>query len=317
MTDSHVIIDRNSIENYIARLHEFARVIAEVKVCVIDDRDHGVVPLDFIIEKAIIGMRAFTRGGAKDNPLVVTFVDKLEELKDIDASQRVALSVEAENVVATIILPPYAEMIAMFEKLRPISNHNAGIWRLPNGDNIYQLKLRSNTFTSLTADETHLLGLVKVARIEQQMQQILRDQGLVDGTILDRTRHLMQLPEHNFGNTAAGRSAQIDYLNAVNDQLMAKIGEYFITIPPQPLDTMRVPKYAEDSAPGGYYMPPTLHGSTPALFYINQKNTRDNPRWTLTTLMYHEGAPRHHFQLSATQLMEGVPLVRKLGPFNV
>jgi len=126
----------------------------------------------------------------------------------------------------------------------------------------------------------------------------------------------MQMPEHNFANTDEGRIEQIAYLNQVNDQLMANIGDYFITIPPQPLEILRVPEYAQDSSPGGYYMSPALDGSLPGRFYINQKNTTDNPRWTLPTLMFHEGAPGHHFQISASQLIEGVPLLRKLSPFT-
>jgi uncharacterized protein (DUF885 family) len=77
-----------------------------------------------------------------------------------------------------------------------------------------------------------------------------------------------------------------------------------------------VPEYSEDSAPGGYYNPPALDGSRPGRFYINQKDTADNPKWTLPTLMIHEGSPGHHFQLSAQQLIEGVPLLRKVLPFG-
>jgi uncharacterized protein (DUF885 family) len=32
--------------------------------------------------------------------------------------------------------------------------------------------------------------------------------------------------------------------------------------------------------------------------------------------MIHEGSPGHHFQISASQLIEGVPFLRKLSPFN-
>jgi uncharacterized protein (DUF885 family) len=126
----------------------------------------------------------------------------------------------------------------------------------------------------------------------------------------------MELPEHNFPNTDEGRLEQIDYLHQVNDQIMENISNFFITIPPQPLEILRVPTYAENSAPGGYYRPPALDGSTPGRFYINQKDTRDNPRWTLPTLMYHEGSPGHHFQLSAAQLVENVPFLRKVSPFS-
>ena len=97
---------------------------------------------------------------------------------------------------------------------------------------------------------------------------------------------------------------------------MENISDFFITIPPQPLEILRVQTYAENSAPGGYYRPPALDGSAPGRFYINQKDTRDNPRWTLPTLMYHEGSPGHHFQLSAAQLVENVPFLRKVSPFS-
>ena len=74
--------------------------------------------------------------------------------------------------------------------------------------------------------------------------------------------------------------------------------------------------YSQDSSPGGYYNPPALDGSRPGRFYINQKDTADNPKYSLATLMIHEGSPGHHFQLSAAQLIEGVPLLRKVMPFN-
>jgi uncharacterized protein (DUF885 family) len=97
---------------------------------------------------------------------------------------------------------------------------------------------------------------------------------------------------------------------------MAMADQHFITIPPQPLEIVRVPVYAQDSSPGGYYQPPALDGSTPGRFYINQKDTWDNPRWKLRTFMYHEGAPGHHFQISAGQMIEDVPFLRMMSPFN-
>src|SRR5690606_10844083 len=69
-------------------------------------------------------------------------------------------------------------------------------------------------------------------------------------------------------------------------------------------------------APGGYYMPAALDGSRPGRFYINLKNTADNPRWTLPTLLYHEAAPGHHFQISNAQNIKGVPIIRTLSPFS-
>ena len=316
LTDRHIIGDEKSFQRYISRLNEFARVIAEVKIRVIDDRDNGTVPPDFVIEKTLIGMRSFIEGGVNQNPLFTTLPKKVENIDGLSDVRKGELSQQALNVIETKILPQYGEMIALFEELLTISNHDAGIWRLPNGEEIYRSALRSNNSTTLTADEIHQIGLSEVARIELEMEDILVGQGLSEGSVVSRIRYLMELPEHNFANTDEGRIEQIAYLNEVNAKIMASIENYFITIPPQPLEIVRVPEYSQDSAPGGYYQPPAMDGSSPGKFYINQKDTRDNPRWTLPTLMYHEGAPGHHFQLSAAQLIENVPFLRKVSPFT-
>jgi uncharacterized protein (DUF885 family) len=316
LTDRHQIVDQRSAQRYLSRLTEFARVIEEVRIRVLDDRDNGTVPPDFIIRGALNGMRQFVDGGASANPLVTTLRDRLEKVASINEKRVLKITQQASDLVHIKILPQYAEMIAVFEELLEESDHSAGIWRLPQGDKIYEAALRSNNSTTLSADEIHQLGLQEVARIEIEMDKIVADQGLSKGPLVDRIRHLMTLPEHNWPNTDEGREQQIGYLNQVNDEIMSMVEDYFITIPPQPLEILRVPEYAQDSAPAGYYQPPALDGSTAGRFYINQKDTRDNPRWTLPTLMYHEGAPGHHFQLSAAQLIENVPFLRKVSPFT-
>ena len=316
LTDSHVIQDERSVRRYIERLNEFARVIEEVKVRVLDDRDNGVVPPDFIIEKALTGMRAFIEDGAEANPLITTLPEKIEKIDTISEEMRTDLYRQVIVAVETKIIPMYEDMISIFESLLDETNHDAGIWRLPEGDQIYRYALQSNNSTKLSADEIHNIGLSEVDRIEIEMQKILESEGYLEGSLVSRIRQLMELPEHNFPNTDEGRLEQIDYLHQVNDQIMENISDFFITIPPQPFDILRVPTYAENSAPGGYYRPPALDGSAPGRFYINQKDTRDNPRWTLPTLMYHEGSPGHHFQLSAAQLVENVPFLRNVIPFS-
>ena len=316
LTDQHNITSEKSVDRYISRLHEFARVIDEVRERVIDDRDHGTVPPDFIIEKALLGMHNFADDGADVNPLVSTLPAKLAALDGITQTRKDALLAEVRAVVDEKIIPGYEDMIALFDELLLISNHDAGIWRLSDGATIYRDALQSNNSTTLNAKQIHQLGLSEVARIEIDMDLILVGAGLTEGLLVDRVQHLMTLPKHNFADTNEGRVAQIAYLNEINGRLMAKVNDYFITVPPQPLEIVRVPEYAQDSSPGGYYMPPALDGSVPGRFYINQKNTTDNPRWTLPTLMYHEGAPGHHFQISSAQLIDNVPFLRTVGLFS-
>ncbi|MFN3958636.1 MAG: DUF885 domain-containing protein [Parvularculaceae bacterium] len=323
LTDTHVIKNEKSVKRYISRLNEFGRVIGEVKARVEEDRAAGVTPPDFVIEKSLVGMRAFIEGGAEKNPLVTTLPAKLDKIEGLSAERKAALTAEATKAVAEKVIPGYEAMIALFEDMAKTATHDAGIWRIPDGDRIYAAALRNNTTTDMTADEIHEIGLAEVGRIERDMTAILDAQGVpsVDESgapipFANRIALVSQRPGEIFPNDDDGRKAMIDYLTQLNVDVMKLAPKYFITIPPQPVEVVRVPEYSQDSAPGGYYNPPALDGSRPGRFYINLKDTADNPRWTLPTLLYHEAAPGHHFQLSASQLIKGVPLLRKISPFT-
>ena len=316
LTDTHVIKNKRSVRRYLSRLAEFGRVLRETHERVTDDRANGVIPPDFVIEKALVGMNKFIEGGAAENPLVTTLGPKLEALDGLDETTAGQLVDEAAQLVATEVIPGYQAMISLFESMLPEATHDAGIWRLPDGDAIYATKLRSNTTTRYSPDEIHATGLAEVDRIEGEMLDILDSQGIAGESFAERVRIVMEDPAHQFPNTDAGRADMIAYLEDFARRVMAIAADYFITIPPQPLEIVRVPEYSQDSSPGGYYNGPALDGSRPGRFYINQKQTADNPRWTLPTLMIHEGSPGHHFQISTSQLIEGVPLLRRLSPFN-
>jgi len=316
LTDGHVIKSGRSAERYLQRLKEFGRVLREVKVRVEDDRANGVVPPDFVIEQALTGMRAFIKGGAASNPLVTTLPVKLDKVEGLAEADRSRMLAEATTIVQREVIPGYEAMIGLFEDMRKTANHDAGIWRIPSGEAIYAAALKSNTTTDLSADEIHQLGLSEVARIESEMLAILDAEGISGNTLFDRVNQLNTRADQLFTNDAAGRAQMLEYLKAFDARVMAVAPKFFNTIPPQRLEIVRVPEYSQDSAPGGYYNPPALDGSRPGRFYINQKNTADNPKYGLATLMVHEGSPGHHFQLSAAQLIEGVPMLRKVLPFN-
>jgi uncharacterized protein (DUF885 family) len=316
LTDTHVIAKKKSVERYLSRLTEFGRVLRETRERVIDDREHGVIPPDFVIEKALVGMGKFIDGGAPANPLVTTLGPKLESLEDVNAEEAAAFIARAEQIVADEVIPGYENMIALFEEMLPEASHDAGVWRLPEGEAIYEANLKSNTTTDYSAQDIHDIGLAEVDRIEGEMLDILDAQGITEGDLATRVRVLMDDPAQQFANTDEGRAEMLAYLEAFDRKVMAVAADYFITIPPQPLEIVRVPEYSQDSSPGGYYNGPALDGSRPGRFYINQRDTADNPKWTLPTLMIHEGSPGHHFQISTSQLIEGVPMLRRLSPFN-
>ena len=316
LTDQHKMTSPKLARRYVQRVGELARVLDETGVRVDEAAANGVVAPDFVLEKTIQGMRSFIEPAPADNPLVTTLPDRLVGIDGLPEAERAEIVSETERVVAEQVYPAYERLIAQQERLLEAATHEAGIWRIPDGEAIYAEALRSNTTTDMTPDEVHRLGLSEVARIEGGMAAILAAEGLTAGSVSERVQALMTDPDRQFPNTDEGRAEMIAYLDELNDKVMEKAPGYFETIPPQPVEIVRVPAFSEASAPGGYYQQAALDGSRPGRFYINLANTADNPRWTLPTLLYHEAAPGHHFQISRAQLIKDVPLLRQFSPFS-
>jgi len=316
LTDRHSIVSRKSADNYLSRLNEFGRVLDETHTIVDAHTKNGVIAPDFIVNKTLGVLESFIEDGPAENPLVTTLPEKLDKVEGLSDEAKEEIIASATKIVAEKVIPGYEKLIAQQKALLPQTNSDAGIWRIPHGEKLYASALRSNTTTNFTAEDVHNTGLSEVSRIEKAMDKILVGEGYSDGTVGERVQQLMKAPDQLYPNTDEGREAMIEYLVELNEHIMSKAGDLFVTLPPQALEIKRVPEFSQDSAPGGYYQPPGIFDDTPGRFYINQKDTADNPKWTLPTLLYHEAAPGHHFQLSRSQMIKGVPFLRKMSPFT-
>ena len=312
LTDFHQVTSRRSAERYVQRVADFGRVLREEKARVEADRNAGITPPDFIIDKTIAAMKAFTAGGAEENLLVTSFEPKLERIQGLGAETRERFRADAAAAVRDSVIPGYQDLIALFEGMRAGAGHDAGVWRLPGGAEYYAGRLKSQTTTDLSPDEIHEIGLSEVARIEAEMGAALDRMEIPAGDFRQRIDAVMTDPGQLYANDDKGREEMLGHLRQLKDRFDAKAKEWFQSLPMQQLEIVRVPAYAEESSAGGYYNPPSLDGKRPGRFYINLRNTADYPKWTLPTLFYHEAEPGHHFQLSAALNVKGVPILRRV-----
>jgi len=168
---------------------------------------------------------------------VTTLPEKLQNI-GLEEPLIAEYTAQTQAAVEDQVIPAYEQMIALFEGMLTSADSNAGIWRIPEGEAIYRAALRSSTTTDLSADEIHNIGLAEVARIELAMDEILQANGLLDGTVAERVKQLMSAPGQQFPNTDEGRAELLLYLNELNDELMSRAGDFFITLPPQPLEIL-------------------------------------------------------------------------------
>jgi len=311
LDSQHVIETKDDAAAYVARLREFARVLDESTRFQQEDARYGAYAPDFCLDLAMGQLRSLRDKPAAQGVLVESIVRRTAE-KKIPGNW----GAEAEKIVTGEVFPALDRQIALVAGLRKAAVHDAGVWRLPKGDEYYADALMNATTTTMTPEEVHKVGLEQVADITAQIDAILKAQGMTKGSVGERLTALNRDPRQLFANTDAGRAELIGYINSVIKALDAKLPAAFATLPKAKLEVKRVPAFIQDGAPNGYYNSAALDGSRGAIYYINLKDTADWPRYGLPSLTYHEGAPGHHLQISLAQEAKDLPMLRRDPPFG-
>ncbi|MCL4714322.1 MAG: DUF885 family protein [Hyphomonadaceae bacterium] len=310
MDAQHPLRTRDEADGYMARLTEYVRALDQETAIIREDAAGGVIPPDFAIDRALEQMNAFTSTAPAQTVLVQTLVRRLPSVADIPESERAAYVAQAEAAVRDAIFPAYERQKAALAEVRRNAVHDAGIWRLPQGAEMYAAALRSRTTTTMSPDEIHDMGAELIRQFHSEMDAILRSQGMTRGSVAQRVQALSRRPDQLYPNTDEGRAQILADLNAQTRHIESLMPQAFNTLAQAQLEIRRVPATTEAGAPGGYYQRAALDGSRPGAYYINLRNTHEWPRFTLPTLNYHEGVPGHHWQISIQQESGSIPFIR-------
>ena len=318
MVTQHPVASAKQGDNYVTRLNRFPLKFHQVLEGVRLREQEGIVPPTFVVEKVLAEMQAFVATPARDNILYTSLAEKIGQAPAgaIDAEAGRRLLDQAEAAITEQVYPVYREMIAYYEQLLPRTTGNHGVWALPDGDAFYAWAVRQHTTTDMTPEQVHALGLSEVARIEVEMDAILRAEGLAEGTVGERVRQLGERPEQMYPDSDSGRAQILADYQAAIDEIDAGLSPHFNVRPASAVKVERVPEFREKTAPGAYYEAPAFDGSRPGIFYANLRNVEDVKKLGMRTLAYHEAVPGHHFQIALQQELQGVPTFRKVLPFT-
>lgn len=308
----HPIASKADGEAYVARLKDLPRALDGAASTVAADAGIGVAPPRFAIEGVIRNLEGFTSVDAAAHPLVKTLSEKLEAA-GVSAGDRAILVSDATEAVIGGVYPAYARLAAQYAALLSQSTDDAGVWRLgEDGEAWYALALAAYGAGTKTGDDVHEIGLAEVARITAEMDGLLKSIGLEDGPVVARMVALSRRPDNLYPNTDEGREALLALLRKQVADILAIAPAWFGRLPAYDVEVRRIPEHEQDSSPGGYYTGPSLDGSRPGVYWINLKDTGDNPIHSLKTLTYHEAVPGHHFQTAYQRSIEGMPLLRTM-----
>jgi uncharacterized protein (DUF885 family) len=317
MVQAHQVNSVKDARNYVARMRLFPVKFDQVLEGLKHRESIGVLPQRFVIDKVLDQMRDFVDDPPEQHLLYTNLSGKLDSLGEaVSIEEKAALLADARTAVAENIKPAYDALIAYFEHLQTRVQGNDGAWSLPDGVAYYNDQIKVHTTTDMTADQIHAIGLVEVARIGAEMDAILRNEGLVDGSIGERVKQINERPDQLFPDTDEGREQILAEYQRIIDEISAGLDPYFDVRPKAGVEVRRVPEFSEKTAPGAYYQSPAMDGSRPGVFYANLRNVKEMPRFTMRTLAYHEGVPGHHFQIAIMQELTGVPTFRRLLGFT-
>ena len=271
----------------------------------------GAVPPDFVIDKTLLQLANLYDTPAGQSVLTTSIIRRAGE-KNLTGDW----GARAQRIVEGEVYPALRRQAEAMRARRADATHDAGVWRLPDGEAYYDWGIRSYTTSTLSGAEIHALGLAQVAELSARADVLLKAQGLTQGTVGERISALGKDPSQLYPNTDAGKAQLLADLNLQMADMATRLPQYFGRIPVAPVEIRRVPTFIEAGAPGGYYNSPALDGSRPGAYYINLRDTSEWPRMQLPTLTYHEASPGHHHQIALQQEQADRPLLMKVLGFS-
>jgi uncharacterized protein (DUF885 family) len=314
LTVRHPLLTEKDAENYVAALalvdDRMAEAIAESQRIAAK----GFLPPRFILTATIAQMENFASPSPDKNPFVTILADKMAAAKSIADARREAFRAQAAQVVEKQVYPAWRRAIAILQEQLPSATNDAGLWRLKGGDEAYAYFLRRYTTTNLTADRIHEIGLQQVARIEQEMDTLLRRLGRTEGPVKERiTRLNLDLAYPNPTSEQSRAQIMVDIDGIIRDA-ERRAALLFDIRPTSPVIAQPFPTFREANAAANYNSP-APDGSRPGTFQYPRRVERMS-KFGLRSVVYHETVPGHHFQIALQVENKALPRFRQIGAFG-
>jgi uncharacterized protein (DUF885 family) len=332
MVSAHKLTNEKDIKAYINRLSKFDVKFSQLQENLAIRESKGIIPPRFIISlvldemKGFVGQSADSLSNHNDYPLTPihsnilysNFVNKVDSIPDISEEKKNHYKKQVAEAIEKTVFPAYQNIIHYFEKLYLKATNDAGVWKLPNGDNYYKYLIKFHTTTDLSPEEIYTIGLSEVERIKEEIYAILKVEGYEDSTktIGQIIQSLNTEERFLFPNNDQGRKMIIAEYKRIIDEISNGMGDAFDIFPKAKLEVLRVPEFKEMGEGLAYFEPPAMDGSRGGTFYINLREPQEIVKFGMKTLAYHEGIPGHHFQFGIQYELEGLPTFRTVIPFT-
>jgi len=306
LDEMHTVATPADADAYLARLESYAVQLDGETERLKSAAAQNVVAPNFLLDKTLAQLRVARAGSVTDWSLVTSLGKRTASMSGDYAARAAKL---ARERVAPALDRQIEELLAH----RRRATSDAGVWKLPRGDEYYAWTLRAGTTTNMTPDQVHARGREELRELQSRMDGILRKQGFSQGTVGERMTALGKEPRFAFEESDAGRAQLMAYLNARVADMRTRLPRAFATLVPGNFEIKRMAPEVEPGAPGAYGGPGSIDGKVPGKFWINMHQMSVFTTYNTPTLTYHESLPGHVWQGEYTFKL---PLIRSLLGFN-
>ena len=305
LDDQHTVLTREDADAYLARLEAYAGQLDGETGRLHSAAEQGVIAPDFLLDKTLSQIKLARGGDIAQWSLVNSLAKRAKDMAGVAEA--------AAKIATDKIAPALDRQIAELEVHRRTAKNDAGVWKLPRGDEYYAWALRAATTTLMSPDEIYQRGQEELRALHSEMDAILKSQGLTNGTVGERMTALGKDARFQFEDSDAGRARLMAFLNARVADMRKRLPRAFATLVPGYFEIKRMAPEVEPGAPGAYGGAGTIDGKVPGKFWINMHTMSVFTTYNTPTLTYHESIPGHVWQGEYTFKL---PLARSLLAFN-
>ena len=303
MSHFAVIQDDSDVQLYLNRLEQSKMKFELIANDIRKKRESGVMLPRVCLEKVIRSMEGIIENlKTDDNNLITAVIGKYKKATNNDLSKDLVESIQTK--IKNYVLPGYEIALKEVKNCIPESSDDAGVWKLPRGDEFYAHCLKWQSTTDYSPKEVHELGLFHCKNLLDGVQTVvkeLNDKG-------DLTLNVNNSPEENlkilgenekflYEDTEEAKEECIKEYERLLVGISDRVKHMFNIVPSSQCTIMPMPKAMGEGGAGACYFPGSLDLSRPGMFFANLTNIKSQNKSQMKTLTAHEAVPGHHFQV--------------------
>lgn len=301
---SEILSSKKEFDKYIRRLKDIPRYVDENIDLMRKGLELGICQPRFILNGYENTYEQHIVADPKESVFWKPFLQKPFGISEEEWN---SILKEGEDAVRNYTIKGFKNIKTFFDnEYLPKTRTSIGVSNFPHGLAYYQDRTHHYTSTELSYEEIYKIGLQEVARIKQEMLEVMKEVKFT-GSLKEFITSLRTDPKF-YATTPEQLLKEASFIAKKADGVLPK---FFATLPRQPYGVEPVPAHLAPTYTAGRYSGAPINGKRAGFYWVNIYDLKSRPLYALEALTLHEAMPGHHLQIALTKEMTGLPEFRR------